>query len=47
LTKTRDWDDFTVAAAGKEGTPCGIESDSWKAKIGRFVPARLAVAGVR
>ena len=36
-----------MTAARKECASCGTESDTWKAKVERFIPARLIVAGIR
>ena len=40
VPEPRDRDEFTVGCdPGPEGRSCGIQSDTWKVKIERFVPS--------
>ena len=45
--KPRDWDQFSMAPTGKECPSLGIELNTWKAKVERFVPARLIAVCIR
>jgi hypothetical protein len=46
VSKPRNLDQFTLVPGGEKGMPRGVELDTWKTKIERFVPARFSIASI-